>query len=157
MKRFTIGAAAALLLSACSMGQDVESPDAALDLPDVTDGTLSEETMKRVTERLSSDEFEGRAPGTAGEEKTIAYLIEEFGKAGLEPGNNGSWVQDVPLVEITGKDFAPLTISGGDNGDIKLNYATDWVGATYREDVETKLDDSELVFVGYGINAPEKG
>ena len=157
MKRFTIGAAAALLLSACSMGQDVESPDAALDLPDVADGTLSEETMKRVTERLSSDEFEGRAPGTAGEEKTIAYLIEEFGKAGLEPGNNGSWVQDVPLVEITGKDFAPLTISGGDNGDIKLNYATDWVGATYREDVETKLDDSELVFVGYGINAPEKG
>ena len=106
MKRFTIGAAAALLLSACSMGQDVESPDAALDLPDVADGTLSEETMKRVTERLSSDEFEGRAPGTAGEEKTIAYLIEEFGKAGLEPGNNGSWVQDVPLVEITGKDFA---------------------------------------------------
>ena len=82
MKRFTIGAAAALLLSACSMGQDVESPDAALDLPDVADGTLSEETMKRVTERLSSDEFEGRAPGTAGEEKTIAYLIEEFGKAG---------------------------------------------------------------------------
>ena len=72
MKRFTIGAAAALLLSACSMGQDVESPDAALDLPDVADGTLSEETMKRVTERLSSDEFEGRAPGTAGEEKTIA-------------------------------------------------------------------------------------
>lgn len=157
MKRFTIGVAAALLLSACSMGQDVESPDAALDLPDVADGTLSEETMKRVTERLSSDEFEGRAPGTAGEEKTIAYLIEEFGKAGLEPGNNGSWVQDVPLVEITGKDFAPLTISGGDNGDIKLNYATDWVGATYREDVETNLDDSELVFVGYGINAPEKG
>ena len=157
MKRFTIGAAAALLLSACSMGQGVESPEAALDLPDVADGTLSEETMKRVTERLSSDEFEGRAPGTAGEEKTIAYLIEEFGKAGLEPGNNGSWVQDVPLVEITGKDFAPLTISGGDNGDIKLNYATDWVGATYREDVETKLDDSELVFVGYGINAPEKG
>ncbi len=157
MKRFTIALGAALLLSACSMGQDAESADTALDLPDVADGTLSEETMKRVTERLASDEFEGRAPGTAGEEKTVAYLIEEFEKAGLEPGNNGSWVQDVPLVEITGKDFAPLTISGGDSGDLQLTYGPDWVGTSYREDVETSLQDSELVFVGYGINAPEKG
>ena len=157
MKRFTVALGAALMLSACSMGQDTESADTALDLPDVADGTLSEETMKRVTERLASDEFEGRAPGTAGEEKTVAYLIEEFEKAGLEPGNNGSWVQDVPLVEITGKDFAPLTISGGGSGDLQLTYGPDWVGTTYREDVETSLQDSELVFVGYGINAPEKG
>ncbi len=156
MKRLGLAATAALLLSACSMEA---APDAgsALDIPTVADGTLSEETMKRVTEKLSSDEFEGRSPGTAGEEKTVAYLIEEFQKAGLQPGNNGSWVQKVPLVEITAKDFAPLTISGGDSGPVDLEFAKDWVGVTYREDVATKLDESELVFVGYGINAPEKG
>ena len=110
MKRFLLAASTALLLTACDVGMDPAVD--TLDMPEVADGTLSEDTMKRVTERLSSDEFEGRAPGTPGEEKTVAYLIEEFEKAGLEPGNNGSWVQEVPLVEITGKDYAPLTIGG---------------------------------------------
>ncbi|HBR82810.1 MAG TPA: peptidase M28, partial [Erythrobacter sp.] len=158
MKRFVLAACSALLLTACDGALETGAgADAMLDLPEVADGTLSEATMKRVTERLSSDEFEGRAPGTQGEEKTVAYLIEEFEKAGLEPGNNGSWVQEVPLVEITGKDYAPLTIAGADSGPIELEYASDWVGVSYREDVETALEDSELVFVGYGINAPEKG
>ncbi|QYJ07430.1 M28 family metallopeptidase [Qipengyuania flava] len=157
MKRLALAALPALLLTAC---QDLGSAGGgadALDLPDVADGTISEETMKRVTERLASDEFEGRAPGTEGGAKTIAYLIEEFEKAGLSPGNNGSWVQDVPLVEITGKEFAPLTIAGAETGDIELAYSTDWVGVTYREEVQTSLEDSELVFVGYGVNAPERG
>ena len=155
MKRFLLAASTALLLTACDVGMDPAMD--TLDMPEVADGTLSEDTMKRVTERLSSDEFEGRAPGTPGEEKTVAYLIEEFEKAGLEPGNNGSWVQEVPLVEITGKDYAPLTIGGAEGGPIDLEYASDWVGVSYREDVQTTLEDSELVFVGYGINAPEKG
>ncbi|TMM48488.1 M28 family peptidase [Qipengyuania marisflavi] len=154
--RTTFAASAALLLAACSMGQEAEpTGQTALDIPEVADGVLSEETMKQVTERLSSDEFEGRMPGSPGEEKTVAYLIERFEAAGLEPGNNGSWVQKVPLVEITGKDFAPLTISGGGE-DMALEYSKDWVGVTYREDAATSLEDSELVFVGYGINAPEK-
>lgn len=157
MKRLAFAACSALLLTACQDLGQVDNGTDALDLPDVADGTISEETMKRVTERLSSDEFEGRAPGTAGEEKTVAYLIEEFEKAGLTPGNNGSWVQDVPLVEITGRDYAPLTISGGEDSDMQLAYSTDWVGVTYREDAETALENSELVFVGYGVNAPEKG
>ncbi len=128
MKRFILAASAALVLSACDMGLDPDAgADTGLDLPEVADGTLSEETMKRVTERLSSDEFEGRAPGTPGEEKTVAYLIEEFEKAGLEPGNNGSWVQDVPLVEITGKNYAPLTIAGGAGEAMELADASAWV------------------------------
>ena len=57
--------------------------------------------MKEVTRTLSLDEFEGRAPGTPGEEKTLAYLVQQFERVGLQPGNNGSWFQDVPLVEIT--------------------------------------------------------
>ena len=157
MIRTIFAAGTALALAACSIGQDTESTgNTVLDIPDVPSGDLSQETMMRVTERLSSDEFEGRMPGTIGEEKTVAYLIEEFERAGLEPGNNGSWVQEVPLVEITGRDFAPLTITGGDT-KIDLEYGTDWVGVSYREDTETSLEDSELVFVGYGINAPERG
>ena len=158
MIRHSFAAAAALMISACSMGgADTEGANAALDIPEVQPGELSEATMKDVTRILSSDEFEGRMPGSVGEEKTIALLTERFKAAGLQPGNKGSWVQEVPLVEITGKDFAPLTITGGKGAPIALNYATDWVGATYREEARTELKDSELVFVGYGIVAPEKG
>ncbi|MFM7349873.1 MAG: M28 family metallopeptidase [Erythrobacter sp.] len=128
----------------------------ALDIPDVKPGTIPEATMKDVTRTLSSDAFEGRAPGSAGEEKTIAFLTERFKAAGLQPGNNGSWVQDVPLVEITGKNYQPLTVSGK-GAPLSFAYGKDWVGATYREQAKTTLKDSGLVFVGYGINAPEKG
>ncbi len=160
MKRLTLAATTALLLSACTTMEpagDMSAAPTGIDVPQVAEGTLSEQTMKTVTERLSSDEFEGRAPGTAGEEKTVAYLIEQFTRAGLTPGNNGSWVQNVPLVEITGKDFAPLTIAGGTGGPMSLDFGDDWVGVSYREDAATSLENSELVFVGYGINAPEKG
>jgi Zn-dependent M28 family amino/carboxypeptidase len=83
-------------------------------------------------------------------------MIERFKAAGLQPGNGDSWLQEVPLIEITGKDYAPLTISGGDTV-IALDFAKDWVGVTYREEAKTTLADSEMVFVGYGINAPERG
>lgn len=157
MIRTTLVAASALLLAACNASLEDEANTATgLDIPDIASGEISEETMKTITERLSSDEFEGRMPGTAGEEKTVAYLIEQFEKAGLEPGNNGSWTQKVPLVEITGRDFAPLTISGGDGEPMEFEYGSDWVGVSYREEAETALEDSELVFVGYGIDAPEK-
>ncbi len=156
MLRTTLVAASALLLAACNNTAETDgTASTGLDIPDVASGDISEETMKSITEELSSDEFEGRMPGTKGEELTVALLTERFEAAGLEPGNNGSWTQRVPLVEITGKDFAPLTISGGDE-DMSFAYASDWVGVTYREDANTSLEDSELVFVGYGINAPER-
>ena len=145
-------AAAALSLSAC--GQ--LSGSNALDIPDIADGDVSEATMKEVVKTLSSDAFEGRMPGTAGEEKTVAYLTDRFKAAGLKPGNNGSWVQDVPLVEITGRGYAPLTITGG-KGNLALSYGTQWVGVSYREAAQTRIDASDMVFVGYGINAPERG
>ncbi|WP_128891325.1 M28 family metallopeptidase [Erythrobacter sp. HKB08] len=154
MIRSILAAGAALTLAACN-GAGTET-GSSLDIPQVEPGDISQQTMIDVTRTLSSDEFEGRMPGTAGEEKTVALLTEKFAAAGLEPGNNGSWVQKVPLVEITGKDFAPLTISG--DGETKsYDFGPHWVGVTYREEVQTKLDDSELVFVGYGIVAPERG
>ena len=153
-------AAATLALAAYDALAAPGGADAALDIPEVAAGDVSQGTITDVTRILSSDAFEGRMPGTPGEEKTIALLTERFKAAGLQPGNNGSWVQDVPLVEITGKDYAPLTIAGPKSGSdtpIALDFAKDWVGVTYREQAQTTLANSELVFVGYGINAPEKG
>ena len=150
------GLAAALALAGCEDMLASKPGMDAMDLPDVAAGELSESTMKDVTRILSSDAFEGRMPGTAGEEKTIALLTERFKAAGLQPGNGDSWVQEVPLIEITGKNYAPLNITGkGTN--LSFGFGTDWVGVTYREEARTTLKDSELVFVGYGINAPERG
>jgi Zn-dependent M28 family amino/carboxypeptidase len=158
IRQFAMGtlAAAALGLAACEGLPMPGGAGGALDIPAVEPGVLSEATMKDVTRILSSDAFEGRTPGTPGEEKTIALMIERFTAAGLKPGNGDSWLQEVPLVEITGKDYAPLTIAGK-GAPISLDFAKDWVGVTYREEAATTIADSELVFVGYGINAPEKG
>jgi len=157
MIRTLLAATGAVALGACAMtGTDGPATTAALDIPEVAPGTLSQSTMVDITRELSSDAYEGRMPGTVGEEKTVALLSQRFAAAGLTPGNNGSWVQKVPLVEITGKDYAPLTIRG-QGVNLSYQYSKDWVGVTYREDVRTSLADSELVFVGYGVVAPERG
>jgi Zn-dependent M28 family amino/carboxypeptidase len=117
---------------------------------------ISTETLQRVTRTLSSDEYEGRAPGTAGEARTIAFLAEEFRRAGLQPGNGTSWYQDVPLVEITAQGSPRLEIGGAARG-LGFAYRTDYVGASYRAQPHVAVASSEIVFVGYGINAPERG
>ncbi|HUD95201.1 M28 family metallopeptidase [Sphingobium sp.] len=114
------------------------------------------ETMKRLVKELSSDAFEGRAPGTAGEEKTLALLAAEFGKLGLKPGNKGSWFQDVPLVEITAKNVSALSFSGGKT-PVTAAYGPEMVIGTRTTEKHIDLKNSPIVFVGYGINAPEKG
>jgi Zn-dependent M28 family amino/carboxypeptidase len=114
------------------------------------------ETVREVTRVLSSDAFEGRAPGSAGEVKTLAYLVEQFRKAGLKPGNNGSWFQDVPLVEITATNVSPLTFAGGTE-NFALKYGPEMVIGTYRVTPNIAIKDSPVVFVGYGIHAPERG
>lgn len=114
------------------------------------------DTMKRLVQVLASDEFEGRAPGTIGEEKTLTLLNTEFQKLGLKPGNNGSWFQDVPLVEITPKNVSALTFSGGKQ-PVSAAYGPEMVVSTYRVTPHIAVKDSPVVFVGYGIHAPEKG
>ena len=89
------------------------------------------DTMKRLVKELSSDAYEGRAPGTPGEDKTLALLAADFGKLGLKPGNKGSWFQDVPLVEINAKNVSPLTFSGG-KAAITAAYGPEMVIGTYR-------------------------
>ena len=117
---------------------------------------ISEATLKEVTQTLSSDAYEGRAPATPAEEKTVAYLIERMKAAGLKPGNNGQWTQDVPMVEITATDVSPMVFAGGKGGPVTLAYRTDAVLGTYRVVPRIDLKDSPVVFVGYGIHAPER-
>ncbi len=104
---------------------------------------------------LASDEYEGRAPGTPGEERTVTYLIDQFQKLGLKPGNtNGTYIQNVPLVGITPDPSMALTFKKGAQADT-LKFKEDFVAWTKRVSDSAVLDDSELVFVGYGIEAPE--
>lgn len=117
---------------------------------------ISTETLKEVTRTLSSDMFEGRAPTTPGEDKTIGYVAGRFAAAGLKPGADGTWFQKVPLVEITADQGMKLEIAGGKE-PLSFAYKTDMVGASYRVVPQTDIKDSEVVFVGFGINAPERG
>ena len=103
---------------------------------------------------LSSDEFEGRAPGTPGEEKTVAYLIDRFKSAGLKPGNtDGTYIQKVPLVGLTPAP-APLMVAKGETTKT-LKFRDDFVAWTKHVADSASLDKSEIVFVGYGVVAPE--
>ena len=102
---------------------------------------------------LASDEFEGRAPGSEGEERTVAYLTEQFRALGMAPGNpDGTYLQAVPLVGFT--TATEGTIWVGD-GTIALNSPEVWVGVSRRQVPEVDVEGSEVVFVGYGVVAPE--
>jgi Zn-dependent M28 family amino/carboxypeptidase len=105
--------------------------------------------------KLSSDEFQGRAPGSEGERLTVQYISDQFKAAGLEPGNpDGTWVQKVPLVGIQPSVAAPFTIK--QNGKSReMNVPGDIVPFSRRVVDTVSLADSEMVFVGYGIQAPE--
>ncbi|MET3824354.1 hypothetical protein ABIC16_000047 [Sphingomonas sp. PvP055] len=117
---------------------------------------ISVETLKDVTKTLSSDAFEGRKPTTPGETKATDYIVERFKAAGLKPGNEGKWFQDVPLVELTATNVTPMTFKGGKT-PVSVAYRSDMVLATYRVTPKIDLKDSPVVFVGYGITAPERG
>jgi len=103
---------------------------------------------------LASDDFQGRKPGTPGEDKTVGYLAERFRKLGLKPGNGSSFIQQVPLVEILAGADATLGATGH-SGSRSLVYGKDMVIWTKRAQPLVQLQRSELVFVGYGIVAPE--
>lgn len=104
---------------------------------------------------LASDEFEGRSPGTAGEDSTVNYLTREFKKLGLQPGNpDGTFVQQVPMFGFTAQPQASFTTGGK---TINLNFPSDYVAVSRRFMQNINVNNSDLVFVGYGIVAPEYG
>jgi len=105
---------------------------------------------------LASDEYEGRGPGTPGEERTVDYLTNEFRKLGLKPGNpDGTFVQEVPLVGFLANSVTGSFRAGTQT--IELNHPTDWVAVSRRLAQEVKIENSDVVFVGYGVVAPEFG
>ena len=116
--------------------------------------SITPEGMKSVISVLASDDFQGRAPSTTGEEKTIKYLAEQFKEAGLQPANNGSYFQEVSLVKLTPGKLMKLNIkSGKQNYD--LAFSTDFIGGTPQVKDSISLENSEMIFAGYGINSPE--
>jgi Zn-dependent M28 family amino/carboxypeptidase len=116
--------------------------------------SITEDDLKNEISVLASDDFKGRFPATTGEEKTINYLAGQFREIGLEPANNGSYFQEVPLVRITPENKMNLDITGGKTL-LSLKYKDEFIGSTSMITDQVTLDKSDIIFIGYGINAPE--
>ena len=141
-------------LVGCQGGSDAPDGGADTGAPPGVAAGISADTLLAEIERLASDAFEGRAPGSEGETRTIEYLREQFSALGLAPGNpDGTWVQNVPLVGITPAEGDTLRISRGDDART-LKPGADYVAYTKRV-VDRVEVDAEFVFVGYGAVAPE--
>ena len=139
-------AAAALLLSSCARRE--------ADLKPALDAVQTGDLLDKI-KVLSSDAFEGRAPASPGEAKTVAYLTQQFQQMGLAPGNpDGTYTQKVPLAGILSKTQANITVGGK---PLALLPKTDYVAGSTRSVPEVKVDASDIVFVGYGVVAPEYG
>ena len=104
---------------------------------------------------LASDEFEGRSPGTKGEELSVKYIADQFKQIGLKPGNpDGTYTQDVPLAGIKTEPRMSFTVA---DKTMDLKYPDDFVASSARLQPEIKIDKTDVVFVGYGVVAPEYG
>jgi Zn-dependent M28 family amino/carboxypeptidase len=157
MRVYTTGA---LLCAVTLAGCATDEPTTA-DAPVTMEGMqpalahFTAESLLRRIEVLSHDSMEGRSPGTPGEERTVRFLENEFRAMGLAPGNpDGTYVQNVPLVEITPRVTASLTVNGQTT---QLQGVRDYIASSRRVVPEVSVENSDLVFVGYGIVAPEYG
>jgi Zn-dependent M28 family amino/carboxypeptidase len=121
-----------------------------------TSGPIDPERLSQTVKVLASDEFEGRAPGTPGETKTVEWLAKRFHDLGLEPaGERGSWTQAVPLVRT--QIGAPATMSISVQGKARaLTQSNDIYVNTVRKVDRVSIKGAPLVFVGYGVTAPER-
>ena len=104
---------------------------------------------------LASDDFGGRGPGSAGEEKTVEYIKAQFARIGLQPGNGSDWFQTVPMVETTADESTALNLTVAGTPQV-LAFGTDMVIGTRTGQAQVSVKDSGLVFVGYGVDAPEQ-
>jgi len=139
--------AALLLLAACAKDpRTIAVPGSA---------SIEAQRLSEYVRVLASDEFGGRAPGTPGETRTIAYLIEQFEAIGIEPGGpDGSWTQTVPMIH-TRLDAGSLTVHLGEDSYV-LRQAEDIEVSTVRAVTAIEIDQAPVVFVGYGVSAPER-
>ena len=123
-------------------------------MPEAAPQSFSADALMKHIRTLSSDEFEGRGPGSKGEQLTIRYLEDQFRAMGLEPGNpSGSYLQDVPLVGITPDLGMKLTLSRHGRA-LEPKFQADFVAWTKRVQDSAAMD-ADMIFVGYGVQAPE--
>ena len=157
MKRLILTSALCAALAACSGSETTTQTPPAQTGAAAAPPTANIDP-KIILERikvLSSDEYEGRAPGTKGEDLTVRYLVEEAKKLGLQPGNpDGTYVQKAPLVGITGAEAQPLTVTKGAQKRA-FKWSDEVVAWTRRVTDTTSIAGSDLIFAGYGVTAPE--
>ncbi|MDT0593929.1 M28 family metallopeptidase [Glaciecola petra] len=135
--------ASSLVLSACTQAPSSDNFEEVY-------SNISEDELRAHIKTLASDEFGGRAPATEGEKLTLDYLTEELSKVGFEPGNGDSFFQQVDLMQISADENMSLQM-----GSHTFAYKENMVASSKREQAQIDLKDSELVFLGYGVNAPE--
>jgi len=117
-------------------------------------GPITAENIKSHIAVLAHDSLQGRKPFTVGETKTVNYISSELKKIGVEPGNDNSFIQKVPMVEVTSTPSENMEITGN-KGNLSFKAAKDFVAFTRREQDTVQLKNSPLIFAGYGIVAPE--
>ncbi|HEX2607200.1 MAG TPA: M28 family metallopeptidase [Flavisolibacter sp.] len=117
---------------------------------------FSADSLGRNISALSADSMMGRKPFTEGETRAIGWLQQKFAEAGLEPGNGSSYLQDVPMVNIATKADSTMQVTAP-KGNFTLKGFDDYVMWTEKSDPLISLKESEVVFAGYGVNAPERG
>ena len=147
---------AALFLLAAALGGCASTRPAPEAQQPYASGPIDPNRLSIITRTLASDDFQGRAPGTAGEEKTVAYLSEQFRQLGLEPaGDNGTYLQRVPLIRTQLR--RPGAVSVRQKGQtIPLRFPNDVYLSTVREVDRAAIENAPMVFVGYGVTAPER-
>lgn len=134
-------------LLVCAAAQ-AQSPDAAL-------ASIKADELLQHIKVLASDEFEGRAPGSVGETRTVEYLKQQFRQLGLRPGNpDGSWVQGVPM---RGQKPVPQFSYSVNGKQVSLKFPEDYVAHSTAPGDHVRIKGSDIVFVGYGVQAPEYG
>ncbi len=148
MKKLALSLSALFATSLFALASPAEPPQEAVNAIDA-DGLLEHITV------LGSDQFEGRAPGSKGEAESVKYITEQFQKLGLKPGNpNGTYTQEVPLAGIRSAPTGAFTVNGE---KMELQSPNDFVAFTARIMPEVFVKNSDVVFVGYGVVAPEYG
>ena len=138
-------AAIAMSYTACKQGSSSSDQDTAI---------FNKDSLTQHIKILSSDSFQGRKPFSAGEVKAVDYMQTTFKNLGLEPGNGNSYIQDVPMVEITPTSDPVMKVQSA-KGNFDLQRTTDFVVSTENTDSIISLQNDELIFAGYGVVAPE--
>lgn len=137
------------MLSACSPNSAQPDANSSTALKPVQ---MNEARFRNDIKNLSSDEFEGRAPTTHGEKLTLDYLSKAFAEMGLKGAYQGSFLQPVPMVSYTAYDAQQISLAG-----LPLTFRKDIVLNSRHDNGGVNIENAPLVFVGYGVNAPEYG